>query len=209
MINRKTLLATAAAVSAMALPAAPAQAQSDPYLGQMMVWGGNFCPRGWFTATGSLLPISSNTALFSLLGTTYGGDGRTTFALPDMRGRAPIAPGTGPGLSTYVLGQRGGVETVTLNETTMPSHTHTAIADANLPTSSAAPDTNSPNGNSLATYPAGTNAYKSGAGDQTGMTVLGSIAINNTGGSQAHENRSPYIAAQWCIAGVGVFPSRN
>ena len=209
MINRKMLFASAAAVSALALPAAPAQAQAEPYLGQMMVWGGNFCPRGWFTANGALLAISQNTALFSLLGTTYGGDGRTTFALPDMSGRAPIGPGTGPGLSTYQLGQRGGLEFVTLTETTMPSHTHTVTVDAKLPTSSAAPDTNSPNGNSLATYPGTVNAYKTGVGDQTGMTVTGAISINNTGGSQSHENRSPYLAAQWCIAGVGVYPSRN
>lgn len=208
MITRKALFAVSAAAAALTLPTVPASAQSDPYLGQMMSFGGNFCPRGWSTAEGQIVAISTNTALFSLLGTYYGGDGRVSFALPDMRGRAAIHWGTGPGLTPYQIGQRGGVEFVTLTQLQMPTHTHIPTTVGYLPTSSQAPDTNSPDGNSLATFPPGTNAYKTGAGDQTGMAITGDITIGNTGGNQSHENRSPFVVTTWCIALQGVYPPR-
>lgn len=209
MFTRKTILASASAVALVGMPAAPASAQADPYIGQMLNVGFTFCPRGWASAEGQILPINTNQALFSLVGTVYGGDGRTTFALPDLRGRTPLGEGTGPGLPTYRLGQRGGVETVTLNVNQIPSHTHAATPQAFLPTSSQAPDTNSPDGNSLGTHDAGDNVYFSGAPDLAGMVINGTIAIGNTGGSQPHTNMGPYLTTRWCVALVGTYPSRN
>lgn len=209
-INRSKFVAALAASSALALPVQPAQAQaSDPYLAQLMLFGGNFCPRGWASTSGQILAISTNTALFSLLGTTYGGNGQTTFALPDLRGRSALGMGQGPGLSQYDLGQLSGTETVTLTTNQMPAHLHTATTSANVPVSSQMQNTNVPNGGSLATFPAGNAVYFNGPGDQPGMNVNGSIAINPAGGSQPHNNLSPYLAMTWCIAVQGVFPSRN
>jgi len=105
---------------------------SEPFIAEIGIFAGNFAPRGWAFCNGQILPISQNTALFSLVGTTYGGDGRTTFALPNLQGRAPMHPGTGPGLTTRRLGQSGGVETVTLSEAQMPSHTHTMQASTGM-----------------------------------------------------------------------------
>ena len=209
MFTRKAILASASAVALAGVPTVPAQAQVTPYLGQLQVFAGTFCPRGWSTASGQLLAISSNSALYSLLGTFYGGDGRTTFALPDARGRSVINAGTGPGLSTYNIGTRAGVTSVTLTESTMPTHSHVATVDANLPTSSQSADTNAPSGNSLATFHAGAQIYKTGAGDQQGMELTGSITLQNTGLGFEHENREPYIAMNWCIATQGLYPSRN
>ncbi|TMM46132.1 phage tail protein [Qipengyuania marisflavi] len=194
----------------MSSSAPPAHAQATPYLGETVIFGMNFCPRGWASASGQLLAISQNTALFSLLGTQYGGDGRTTFALPDLRGRATISYGQGGGLSNYLIGQRGGQETVTLTEATIPAHTHIASGSLSLRTSTGAPDTNDPNGAALATMPA-TQAgpYTTGNRNRPGMPVVGQITLDATGGSQAHENRSPYLAMNWCIATQGLFPSRN
>ena len=190
--------------------------------------------RGWALCDGQLLSISANQALFSILGTTYGGDGRTTFALPDLRGRTPIHPGHGPGLSAYRLGQRGGQENVTLNVTQMPVHNHLA-----MPASGSAPATitgsgtikadstaatNNPDGK----YPAtaidenggGVNAYGSTADINMatgGVTFSGTATINNipaptignTGGSQSHTNMQPFECVNFIIALVGIFPSRN
>jgi microcystin-dependent protein len=170
----------------------------DPFIGQITTFGFNFAPRGWAFCEGQLMPISQNTALFSLLGTIYGGDGRTTFALPDLRGRVIIGPGRGPGLSDYRLGTRGGAETVTLTTAEMPSHNHGfALGDAGA-------------------SPAGTNALigKTTGADTifngtSGNAQLAGSAISNTGGGQAHENRMPYLAMHNCIALVGIFPSRS
>src|SRR6056297_1754420 len=133
MSNRiKTLAATVALSTAALLSPKPAEAQAfEQFLGQIMMVGYNFCPRGWANADGQLLPISSNSALFSLYGTTFGGDGRTTFALPDLRGRVPIHPGQGIGLPNYTLGQRGGQASITLGIDNLPPHEHTVSPPAN------------------------------------------------------------------------------
>ncbi len=168
---------------------------ADPFIAQIVMFGGNFAPRGSALCAGQILPINQNQALFSLLGTTYGGDGRTTFALPDLRGRVPMHPGNGAGLSARQLGERGGTETNTLNVTQMPSHTHTLGV-----TSSPADDTR-PNGNRLA----GTrgDAYSQNAAD-------GNLAaLGNTGGNQSVNNVQPFTCVNFIIALQGTFPSRN
>lgn len=170
----------------------------DPFLGQIIMFGGNFAPRGWAFCDGQLLPIASYSALFSILGTIYGGDGRTTFALPDLRGRAPIHEGVGPGLETYRQGQRGGVEHVTLNITQIPSHTHLAAAKA-----ASGVDADTPAGN---TWSNG-EVYSSGKPTETMDT--GAISVLNAGGSQSHENRPPFLVVNYIIALQGVFPSRS
>jgi microcystin-dependent protein len=174
---------------------------SEPYLATMCVFAGNFAPRGYAFAQGQLLPISSNTALFSLLGTTYGGDGRTTFALPDTRGRVLVGAGNGPGLSNYILGQKGGAETVTLTTAQIPAHTHSARAKNLLGNSS------SPSNTVWAQVSEGSRV--TGYSTQAPDVSLNAAAISNTGGGQAHENRMPYLVINWIIALQGIFPSRS
>ncbi|MCB9436279.1 MAG: phage tail protein [Anaerolineales bacterium] len=170
---------------------------SEPFIAEIRMFAGNFAPRGWAFCNGQLLPISQNTALFSLIGTTYGGDGRNTTALPDMQARAPMHPGRGPGLTSRRLGERGGVPTVTLSEAQMPSHNH------NLTGSEEDVDVSSPIGNSLAT---GNAMYvPSPSFDGT----LASPALPTTGGSQAHNNMQPYLGITFIIALVGLYPSRS
>lgn len=158
------------------------------------MFGFNFAPRSWAFCDGQLLPISQNTALFSLLGTTYGGDGRTTFALPDLRGRVPLHEGTGPGLSSYLLGQKGGLENVTLTTAQIPAHTHSPQCSSDDPNS----------GSPANGFPAavGTPIYSTTQNASMGAT-------GSAGGSQSHENRPPYLALNFCIALQGIFPSRN
>ncbi|TMM46165.1 phage tail protein [Qipengyuania marisflavi] len=189
--------------------AQPAHAGDDPFIGQITNYGFNFCPRGWAAANGAILPISSNTALFSLYGTTFGGDGRTTFQLPDLRGRVPLGDGRGPGLSDIRLGEQGGLETVTLTAPELPSHTHALNGSLSLRTSTSAPDTNDPNGAALATFPSDRNIYSTSARDRPGMPVVGQITLANTGGGQAHENRPPFLVMNWCVAIQGTYPSRS
>lgn len=180
-----TLVLTIAFVFIISAPVSnTAHAQTEPFIGQLMPVGFNFCPRGWAQADGQLLAISGNEALFSLLGTFYGGDGRTTFALPDLRGRSAISQGTGPGLSTYNLGTQGGQETVTLTNTELPAHNHalTELTNAQGTTDGL--------------------VIRSGGGEIPAETSF-------TGSGQAHENRPPYVTIQWCIATEGIFPSRN
>ncbi len=160
--------------------------------------GFNFAPRGWAYCQGQLLPISSNDALFSLLGTIYGGDGRSTFALPDLRGRAPIHHGQGQGLSNYNIGQRGGVETVILNVNQIPSHTHSLSVATD-----AIGNKKNPEGNKLAIANDGESNY-SDTGKDVGMGT-----IENTGGNLEHENRPPFLAISFCIALQGIYPSRS
>ncbi len=176
---------------------------SEPFIAEVRIFAGNFAPRSWAFCDGQLLPIAQNTALFSLLGTTYGGDGRTTFALPDLRGRAPIHAGSGPGLSTRRLGQKGGEENVTLNILQIPSHNHTATltlhADSTVATSDKPEDM----------YPARNAASTPVYGDTANTTLgTGSAIINNTGGNQSHNNMQPYVTVNYIIATIGLFPSR-
>jgi len=185
-----------------------------PMLAQIMMFGGNFAPRDWAFCEGQLLAISSNTALFSLLGTAYGGDGITTFALPDLRGRMPMHPGTGPGLSPRGDGQKGGAEQTTLTIANMPSHTHSAVATANLTlrASSGGGSSDSPLGN----VPAATNADNYAPADASGSTmqadaVSGSVAVQNmnAGGNLPFDRMPPYLCVNFIIALVGIYPSRS
>ena len=196
--------AFASAVLAFGLAPAPAQAQQGGYfMAQVVPFAGNFAPRGWAFAHGQQLLISQNTALFSLLGTTYGGDGRTTFNLPDLRGRAILHPGRGPGLTPYSWGQKGGVEAVNLVPLQMPSHDHVV----EIKGTSTQADGTTANGGALAE--ASEDMYLEGGGALDSTLAAGSVVIQNSGGSQAHENRSPYVTINWIIALTGVYPSRN
>ena len=167
---------------------------SEPYIAEIRIMGFNFAPRGYAQCDGQLLPISQYSALFSLLGTTYGGDGRTTFALPDLRGRCPIHMGTGPGLSPRSIGGKAGVEMTQLTVNEMPSHTHQLRA-SNLVPNEESPEENYPAASSL-------NPYTGASPTQSSNT------IQNTGG-QAHNNMQPYLAVNFIIALVGIYPSRN
>ncbi|REE80356.1 microcystin-dependent protein [Lutibacter oceani] len=187
---------------------------SSPLLGSVIMFAGNFAPRGWAFCDGQLLAISQNTALFSILGTTYGGDGRTTFALPDLRGRAPIGSRTGPGLSPINLGQKSGTETNTLNTTQLPSHTH--IAQGTTKVSNADGTTNNPDGKVLAVGKAVADRTTSYNANIYGDTANANMASNNvtvtvgsTGGNLPINNRPPFLAVNYIIALQGIFPSRN
>jgi microcystin-dependent protein len=174
----------------------------EPFIGQLMCVGFNFAPRGWVFCNGQLLSIAQNTALFSLLGTTYGGDGITTFAVPDLRGRAPIGMGSGPGLSTYQQGEMTGTETTTLLTTNMPVHNHTIMANNGTGT------TNSPEGAIAAGY--GTTLppegpYTTGSAN----TTMATNAVGPSGGSQPFSILNPLIAMNWIIATEGIYPSRS
>lgn len=171
---------------------------SEPFLAEIRIVGFNFAPRGWAFCDGQILPINQNQSLYSLLGTTYGGDGRTSFALPDLRSRTPVHQGTG-----YNLGQKGGAETVTLNATQIPSHQHAAKASSSAPAADASAFT--PGGHVLAANAPNTASY----GDAASLTALRSGTITNAGGGQAHENMQPYLTLSFCIAVQGLFPSRN
>ncbi|WP_428036388.1 phage tail protein [Amphritea sp.] len=200
----KTKIGTITLGTIMSLGAiAPNQAAaaSDPLLGEIMLVGYNFCPRGWLAAEGQLLSISSNTALFSLYGTMYGGDGRTTFALPDLRGRAPIGAGSGPGLLNQTQGQKGGTESLTVGINNMPSHNH------NIQATNAQANMGGPNNKLLA---ADSTIDKYVTYDSSmQIKTMASNMVTNTGGSQPISKRSPYLALKWCVATVGVYPSRN
>jgi microcystin-dependent protein len=177
-----------------------------PFLGQITLFPYNFAPFGWAMCEGQLLPISQNTALFSLLGTQFGGDGRSNFALPDLRGRVPIGQGQGPGLSPYVVGEQQGAEQVTLTAATDPAHSHAFLAFA------AAATTNAPNG----ALPAeghgsgrgGTFAVNTYAASGASVT-LAAGEVGAAGGNQPHNNLQPYLTLNWCIAMQGIFPSRS
>jgi microcystin-dependent protein len=199
----KITLTILAGSSALAV-APSASAQLDAYIGQMMPVGFNFCPRGWSSAQGQILAIQANTALFSILGTTYGGNGTTTFALPDMRGRMAVGQGQGPGLSPYVLGQVGGAESHTLAINEMPAHTHrSAIQTANASANSKTASGNAFGGSS-------NNSYLSGGGDPSGNLMNPTmVQVQTTGNSIPFSVRPPYNTVLWCIATQGVFPPRN
>jgi microcystin-dependent protein len=173
---------------------------ADPFVAEIRIFPFNFAPKGWAFCAGQLLPISQNTALFSLLGTTYGGDGKSTFALPNMQGNAPMHPGQGPGLSLHDLGETGGSQFVTLLQSEMPTHSHSVNANVN-PANLAAP---SPL-RSFARSAPGT-AYKT---TNQNLTNFAPEAIGPAGGDQPHNNMQPYLTLNFCIALQGVFPPRS
>jgi len=180
---------------------------AEPFLGQISMFGFGFAPSGWATCDGQILSIAANTALFSLLGTTYGGNGQTTFALPDLRGRVPVHQGTGPGLSPYVLGEVTGTESVTLISTQIPAHTHVATAAVSASASSLAP-TDTP-ANSFLTGGGGVTIYNPTT-DGTKMNAgMVTVTVQPAGGSQPHDNLQPLLCINFCIALNGIFPSRN
>lgn len=198
-----TLASTVAAATLAFGLSAPNAAHAQQTLGELRSVGFNYCPRAWAQAAGQILPINQNQALYSLLGTTYGGDGRTTFALPDLRGRVAINHGTSTAGGSYNWGQKSGQEAVTLTVAQLPNHTHTARALNSDGTAT------SPSG---AAFAIGKNligseiaVYSSAANNGT----LNAAAMANAGGGQGHENRMPYLATRWCIALNGIFPSRN
>lgn len=172
---------------------------SDPYLGEVFLFAGSYAPVGYAKCDGSLLPISENDALFTLIGTTYGGDGETTFALPDLRGRVPIHQGVGPNGINYQMGDNGGVEAVTLIPNQMPAHTH--IAKGNL-----IADQVTPANGYWSTDPFGNTAAYS---TQAGNALMAADALDPVGGSQPHDNMQPYLGVTYIIALVGIYPPQN
>jgi microcystin-dependent protein len=171
---------------------------SEPFVGEIRMFAGNFAPRGWAFCDGQLLAVSQNDALFSLLGTIYGGDGRTTFGLPDLRGRIPIHAGHGPGLSERRLGAKGGAEKVTVTVNQLPSHGHPMQASSQNALQTA------PNGNVLG-QATSIDLYRVTPADED----LASSSILATGGSQPHTNLMPYLCVHFIIALVGIYPSRQ
>lgn len=188
--------ALAAAFCAALFTAPAAQATVEPMLGELMAFGGSYCPRGWLPADGSLLNISGNEALYTLLGTTYGGNGMSTFGLPDLRGRSAVGQGTGPGLAPQARGQQGGRETATLQLQNLPPHIHQLPAS----TQSATHATPAPG-----RVPA---AAQNGGAYASASANVDLQATSAAPGSQPFSVRSPYLAMQWCIAVEGIFPSQ-
>ena len=173
---------------------------AQPYVGEIRVFAGNFAPAGWMFCEGQLLPIDQYETLFNLIGTTYGGDGKSNFALPDMQGNAPMHPGQGPGLSLHDLGETGGTDTVTLLESEMPSHNHGLMAEV-TPSQLFAPSPTTALGRSV-----GGPAYQT---SNAGLVQLNVQAIAPSGGSQPHNNLMPYLTLNFCIALQGVYPPRT
>jgi microcystin-dependent protein len=172
---------------------------ADPFVAEIRIFPFNFAPKGWAWCDGQLMPISQNTALFSLLGTTYGGDGKSTFALPDLQGHAPMHPGQGPGLSLHDLGETGGSETVTLLQSEIPSHSH-SLSGSNGPANLQAPASDRVLGR------ANNNVYLDTPGN---FVQLAPEALAPAGGNQPHNNMQPYLTFYFNIALQGVFPPRT
>ncbi|MBC2857773.1 phage tail protein [Stappia sp. 28M-7] len=172
---------------------------SMPYIGEIRMFGGNFAPLGWEFCNGQLLSIAENETLFNLIGTTYGGDGQNTFALPDLRGRLPLHFGQGPGQPAYVLSESGGSEEVTLTQQQIPSHSHMLVANKATGTEA------SPQNHVLASAAAGDPYFASQTPPPS--TELGPNAIQVTGGSQPHNNMAPYLAVSFIISLYGIYPS--
>jgi microcystin-dependent protein len=191
------------ALISVALMAQMAHAWPECGLGEIKIFAGNFAPRNWMFCDGQLLPIAQNSALFSLLGTTYGGDGRTTFGLPDLRGRAPIHEGTGPGLTPKSLGSKGGSETTTLTASQLPAHTHPLKGTSSTAT------TESGAGAMLATTPQNVTGVRTYNPSNASLITLHSDSIAPNSGGQSHNNMPPYLTVNYIICTVGVFPSRN
>jgi microcystin-dependent protein len=181
----------------LAVLAAPARAQEDQFLGEIVIVGFNFAPANWAFCNGQLLPIAQNTALFSLLGTQFGGDGETTFALPDLRGRMAIGSGQGPGMQDYVVGQSGGEEQVTLTLDQMPAHTHRPMASSNPADQTTVSNT-----------VWGSSAVFLYSASSPSVPMNG-LAIGFVGGGLPHENRPPFLVMNFIIALTGIFPARS
>jgi microcystin-dependent protein len=171
---------------------------SDPFVGEIRMFAGNFAPVGWAFCDGQLLPISENDVLFQLIGTTYGGDGQETFALPDLRGRLPIHMGQGPGLSNRIIGEEGGTEAVTLTVQQIPVHTHATVL------SNGAGSESTPAGNVLAASP-NVRLYRPGSA----TTALHPASVGPAGGSQPHDNLMPFLCVNFIISLFGIFPSQT
>ncbi len=197
----KNFAAAAAVLSASMTAAPPAHAGSEPFIGEIIAYPYSQCPRGYATAAGQLLSIAQNTALFSILGTNYGGNGQTTFALPDLRSRVALGSGSAA-FGNYSLGQTAGQESFTVSAAAMPAHSHTGAV-----TAVAAPgNTNNPVGNSLATAPAGVLMYSDQA--PANNMKAGNVQIGQTGGNVPVSLISPVLTMNYCIALVGIFPPR-
>ncbi len=166
----------------------------EPFVGQLMCVGFNFAPRNWAFCAGQLMPIAQNTALFSLLGTQFGGDGRVTFGLPDLRGRVPVGQGQGPGLSSYIIGETAGSETVTLTTPQIPLHTHAVNANS---------------GDAVEASPANAFPSAGGAYNTQSNAAMNPGMVGAAGGNQPHANMQPYLVLNWIIALSGVFPPRS
>jgi microcystin-dependent protein len=197
-MNIKNILPGILLAAACCSGVSTVNAGSEPFIGEVQWFAGNFAPRGWAFCDGQLLPINQHQALFSLLGTMYGGDGRTNFALPDVRGRVLIHAGQGPGLSSHFQGNQGGTETETLTVNQVPAHTHTLRASAGDATDAA------PAGKVLASS-GRTRLYDSGVANAD----MNASAITTSGGNQPHNNMQPYLTLSCIIALQGIFPSRN
>lgn len=202
----------AASLAFSALPAAACGI--EPFIGAVCTFGFTFCPLGYAETNGQLLPIAQNQALFALLGTTYGGNGQTTFALPDLRGRSVVGKGQGSNLSPVQIGEPVGNENVTLSSNNMPAHSHSATTavNAKLRGTNAAGTTDTPGGNVLGKY-ARTNTYSAGASDvdmgSSAIAATATTTVGNAGGNQPFNVRSPGLGMITCIALQGIFPSRN
>lgn len=173
----------------------------DPFVAEIRIFGFNFAPKGWAFCNGQILPISQNTALFSLLGTTYGGDGKSTFALPNLQGMAPLSAGQGPGLQIWDLGESQGETSVSLLATEMPSHTHTLRAN------DAPADVAEPSSTAVLTNSTGGAAYNTNTA--ANLAPMAFQALPPNGGGQPHNNMQPYLTLNYCIALQGVFPPRS
>ncbi|MFQ3247862.1 MAG: microcystin-dependent protein [Arenicella sp.] len=174
---------------------------SEPFIAEVRIFAGNFAPRNWAFCDGQLLPVAQNTALFSLIGSTYGGDGRTTTGLPDLQGRAPMHPGRGPGLTSRRLGQKLGTETVTLSELQIPSHSHTLRVHAGGST---------PVGPSVTASLANSRTINAWQTNTTAnLVTMAPETLSNTGGGQSHTNVQPYLTLNFIIALQGLYPSRS
>lgn len=178
---------------------------STPYVGEIRVFAGNFAPYGYAFCAGQLVSIAQQSTLYALLGTTYGGDGITTFGLPDLRGRTPMGQGQGPGLTNRVLGEKAGTETVTLITQQMPAHQHTLMA------TTANGTTNLPSNNFLAANPNNEGKFYIDTTTAPGevSATLPADSITSTGGSQPHDNMMPFLTVNYIIALEGIFPSQN
>ena len=200
---RKSVLMSASVIAIAGVAAASSAMAQNNYVGQILKTGANFCPIGTVAADGRLLSIAQESTLYALYGTTYGGDGVTTFALPDFRGRSSMNDGQGPGLTNRVLGEKSGTETSTMTIATMPRHEHTA----RIRTTSQAGDATSALDAYFATTPA--NKYANGTAANAQLMAIDSLDLLNSGGGQPYDHRAPTLTIRYCVNISGIFPSQN